>query len=67
MERTDLQILMLRGLGVKPALDIPGGIVSDDMDELIKAGYVSVRIVDNLFSYEITEDGRAALKQSDGG
>jgi DNA-binding PadR family transcriptional regulator len=37
------------------------------MDELIKAGYVSVRIVDNLFSYEITEDGRAALKQSDGG
>jgi hypothetical protein len=30
-------------------------------------GYVTVRVVDNLFSYEITDDGRAALKRSDGG
>ena len=31
------------------------------MDQLIKAGYVTVRVVDNLFSYEITDAGRAAL------
>jgi hypothetical protein len=30
-------------------------------------GYISVRVVDNLYSYEITDDGRAALKRSDGG
>jgi hypothetical protein len=30
------------------------------------AGLLSVRTVGNLFSYEITDDGRAALKRSDG-
>jgi hypothetical protein len=32
------------------------------MSELIDIGYVSVRTVGNLFSYEITDDGRAALQ-----
>jgi hypothetical protein len=67
LELTELEILMLRGLEAKPALDIPGGIVDDNMAELIDIGYVSVRVVENLFSYEITDDGRAALKRSDGG
>jgi hypothetical protein len=67
VELTEIEILMLRGLDAKPALDIPGGIVDDNMDELIDIGYISVRIVDNLFSYEITDDGRAALKRSEGG
>jgi hypothetical protein len=56
----------LRRLRDHAADDIPGGYVDDDMDELIKVGYVTVRIVGNLFSYEITDDGRAALKRSDG-
>jgi hypothetical protein len=60
VELTEIEILMLRGLDAKPALDIPGGIVVD-------IGYISVRTVGNLFSYEITDDGRAALKRSDGG
>jgi hypothetical protein len=50
VELTETEIIMLRGLEAKPILDIPGGIV-----------------VDNLYSYEITDDGRAALKRSDGG
>ena len=66
MELTEIEILMLRGLEAKPALDIPGGIVDDNMAELIDIGYISVRIVDNLFSYEITDDGRAALRRSEG-
>jgi hypothetical protein len=37
------------------------------MAELIDIGYISVRVVDNLYSYEITDDGRAALERSDGG
>jgi len=41
--------------------------VDDNMSELIDIGYVSVRAVGNLFSYEITGDGRAALKRSEGG
>jgi hypothetical protein len=67
VELTEIEILMLRGLEAKPALDIPGGIVDDNMAELIDIGYISVRAVGNLFSYEITDDGRAALKQSEGG
>jgi predicted transcriptional regulator len=66
VELTEIEILMLRGLVAKP-LDIPGGIVDDNMGELIDIGYISVRTVGNLFSYEITDDGRAALKRSDGG
>ena len=67
MELTETEIIMLRGLEAKPALDIPGGIVDDNMAELIDIGYISVRVVGNLYSYEITDDGRAALKRSDGG
>ncbi len=67
MELTELEILMHRGLEAKPALDIQGGIVDDNMAELIDIGYVTVRVVGSLFSYEITDDGRAALKRSDGG
>jgi hypothetical protein len=67
VELTETEIIMLRGLEAKPALDIPGGIVDDNMAELIDIGYISVRVVDNLYSYEITDDGRAALKRSDGG
>jgi hypothetical protein len=37
------------------------------MDELIDVGYVSVRVVGDLFSYDISDDGRAALKRSEGG
>jgi hypothetical protein len=66
LELTEIEILMLRGLEAKPALDIPGGIVDDNMSELIDIDYVSVRTVGNLFSYEITDDGRAALKRSEG-
>ena len=62
---TEIEILILRGLDAKPALDISGGIVDDNMSELIDIGYISVRTVGNLFSYEITDDGRAALKRSD--
>jgi len=36
------------------------------VSELIDIGYISVRTVGNLFSYEITDDGRAALKRSGG-
>jgi hypothetical protein len=61
VELTELEILILRGLLAKPALDIPGGIVDDNMSELIDIGYISVRTVGNLFSYEITDAGRAAL------
>jgi hypothetical protein len=32
VELTEIEILMLRGLDAKPALDIPGGIVDDNMD-----------------------------------
>jgi hypothetical protein len=67
LELTEIEILMLRGLEAKPALDIPGGIVDDNMSELIDIDHVRVRTVGNLFSYEITDDGRAALKRSDGG
>jgi len=67
VELTEIEILILRGLDAKPALDVPGGIVDDNMSELIDIGYVSVRAVGNLFSYEITGDGRAALKRSEGG
>jgi len=67
LELTDRQILILRGLTEKPALDVPAKMVDDHMDELIDTGYVTVRGFDDLFSYEITEDGRAALKRSDGG
>ncbi len=65
VELTETEIVILRGLDAKPALDIPGGIVDDNMSELIDIGYISVRNVGNLFSYEITDDGRAALKRSD--
>jgi hypothetical protein len=65
VELTEIEILILRGLDAKPALDISGGIVDDNMSELIDIGYISVRTVGNLFSYEITDDGRAALKRSD--
>jgi hypothetical protein len=61
VELTELEILILRGLLAKPALDIPGGIVNDNMSELIDIGYISVRTVGNLFSYEITDAGRASL------
>ena len=67
VELTEIEILILRGLDAKPALDVPGGIVDDNMSELIDIGYVSVRAVGNLFSYEITGDGRAAPKRSEGG
>jgi hypothetical protein len=67
VELTETEIIILRGLEAKPALDIRGGIVDDNMAELIDIGYISVRVVDNLYSYEITDDGRAALKRSDGG
>jgi len=40
--------------------------VDEHMDELIDVGYVSVRVFDDVYSYEITDDGRAALKRSDG-
>ena len=66
MELTEIEILILRGLEAKPAFDVPGGIVDDKMSELIDIGYISVRTVGDLFSYEITDDGRAALKRSDG-
>ena len=65
VELTEIEILILGGLDAKPALDISGGIVDDNMSELIDIGYISVRTVGNLFSYEITDDGRAALKRSD--
>jgi hypothetical protein len=67
VELTDIEILILRGLDAESALDVPGGIVDDNMSELIDIGYISVRTVGNLFSYEITDDGRAALKRSEGG
>ena len=67
MELTDRQILILRGLRGKSALDVPAKMVDDHMDELIDTGYVTVRVFGDQFSYEITEDGRAALKRSDGG
>ena len=35
MELTEIEILILRALDAKPALDIPGGIVDDNMSELI--------------------------------
>jgi hypothetical protein len=66
MELTETEILMLRGLDAKPALDIPGGIVDDNMSQLIDIGYVSVRTFDDRYLYEITDDGRTALKRSDG-
>jgi hypothetical protein len=65
VDLTETEIVILRGLDAKPALDIPGGIVDDNMSELIDIGYISVRSVGNLFSYEITDDGRAAPKRSD--
>ena len=65
MELTETEIVILRGLDAKPALDVPGGIVDDNMSELIDIGYISVRVVGDLFSYEITDQGRAALKRSD--
>jgi hypothetical protein len=65
VELSETEIEILRGLDAKPALDIPGGIVDDTMSELIDIGYISVRTVGNLFSYEITDDGRAALKRSE--
>jgi hypothetical protein len=61
------QFDFLRRLSEQPAEDIPGGYFDDDMDELIDVGYVTVRVVGNLFSYDITDDGRAALKRSEGG
>ena len=67
MELSEIEILMLRGLEAKPALDIPGGIVDDNMSELIDIDYVSVRTNGNLFSNEITDAGRAALAASEGG
>ena len=66
VELTELEIVILRGLDAKPALDVPGGIADDNVSELIDIGYISVRTVGNLFSYEITDDGRAALKRSGG-
>jgi hypothetical protein len=66
IELSERQIYLLRGLRDHPANDIPGGYVDDDMDELIDVGYVTVRIVGDLFSYDITDDGRAALKRSEG-
>jgi hypothetical protein len=67
VELTEIEILILRGLDAKPAIDIPGGIVDDNVGELIDIGYISVHTVGNLFSYEITDDGRAALKRSESG
>ena len=66
MELTEKQIDFLRGLRDQSASNIPGGYVDDDMDDLIDVGYVTIRVVGNLFSYEITDDGRAALKRSEG-
>lgn len=66
MGLTEKQYDILRALVVSPARDVPGGIVGADMDELIKVGHVSVLVVSNLFSYEITESGRAAVKRADG-
>jgi hypothetical protein len=66
VELTEIEILVLRGLDAKPSLEIPGGIVDDNMSELIDIGYVSVRTVDDRYLYEITDDGRAALRRSDG-
>jgi hypothetical protein len=66
LELTEIEILVLRGLDANPAVDIPGGIVDDNMSELIDIGYVSVRTVDDRYLYEITDDGRAALRRSDG-
>jgi len=67
VELTENKIDFLRGLRDHPASNIPGGYVDDDMDELIDVGFVTVRVLDDLCSYEITDDGRAALKRSDGG
>jgi hypothetical protein len=67
VDSTEREILILRGLAESPALDVSGGLVDEYVDELIDVGYVSLRTADNLFSYEITEAGRAALKRSDGG
>jgi hypothetical protein len=36
VELTEIEILILRGLDAKPALDIPDGIVDDNMAELIE-------------------------------
>jgi len=66
LELTEKQIDFLRGLRDHPASNIPGGYVDEHMDELIDVGYVSVRVFDDVYSYEITDDGRAALKRSDG-
>jgi hypothetical protein len=64
---SEKQIDFLRALRDHPAKDIHGGYVDDDMDALTTAGYVTARVVDNLFSYEITDAGRIALKRSEGG
>jgi hypothetical protein len=40
VELTEAEIVILRGLDAKPALDIPGGIVDDNMSELIDIGYM---------------------------
>jgi hypothetical protein len=60
------QIDYLRALRDHPANDIPGGYVDDDMYRLIKADYVAVCVVGNLFSYAITESGLVAIKRSEG-
>jgi hypothetical protein len=64
---SEKQFDFLRRLSEQAANDIPGGYVDDDTDELIDIGYVTVLVVGNLFSYEITDDGRAALKRCERG
>jgi hypothetical protein len=61
------QIMMLRELAKGPVKDQPKFLYGSDMEYLITARYVDrTDEADNKASFEITEEGRKALKHSVG-
>src|SRR6266404_3710206 len=54
VELTEIEIVILRDSTLNPLSTSLGGIADDNVSELIDIGYISVRTVGNLFSYEIT-------------
>ena len=61
------QITMLRELAKSPVKNMPKGMYGPNMEELVTARYVIETVgTNNKVSYEITDEGREALKRSIG-
>jgi hypothetical protein len=65
--KNDRQIIMLRELAKGPVKNMPKGLFGPDMEYLVVARYVDeTPEADNKASFEITDEGRKALKHSVG-